>query len=305
MYVPRRVPVPLKEQLKAKLDSLVAQGIIEPVTTPTPWISNIVVNKRPGKLRVCIDPRDLNKAICRPKYQMPILDEILPALANAQLFSILAAKDGFHQVKLDEESSYLTTFWSPYGQYRYVRMPFGISSAPEEFQRRMHMICQDLPGVVVIADDILVYGCGSTEEYRKDHDANLKRQMDRAREANLKLNRHKLRLWLSEVMYMGHWLTAQGVSPDPNKVNIIVNIPRPVDKKGVERLLSCVTYLSRFLPKLSDVVSLLRLLTERDVTFAWLTDQEQAFNTVKQMITTAPVLRYYDVTEEVTVQSDA
>ena len=204
---------------------------------------------------------------------------------------MLGAKDGFHQVKLDEESSYLTTFWSPYGRYRYLRMPFGISSAPEEFQRRMHMLCQDLPGVVVIADDILVYGCGSTEEeYKKDHDANLKRLLDRGQEANLKLNIHKLQLRLSEVVYMGHRLTAQGITPDPNKVNAIVNMPRPVHKKGVERLLGFVTYLSRFLPKLSEVVSPLRLLTERDVTFAWLTDQEQAFNTVKQMVTTALVL---------------
>ena len=104
---------------------------------------------------------------------MSTLDEILPALSNAKLFSVLDVKDGFHQVKLDEESSYLTTLWLPYGRYRYLKMPFGISSVPEEFQRRMHMMCQDLPGVAVI-DDILVYGCGSTEEeYRQDHDTNL------------------------------------------------------------------------------------------------------------------------------------
>ena len=114
-HVPRRVPVALKEQLKIKLDSLVSQGIITPVTTPTPWISNLVDIKKSGKLRVCIDPRDLNKAIRRPKYQMPILDEKLPARSNARLFSVLDAKDEFHQVNLDEESSYLTTFWSPYG----------------------------------------------------------------------------------------------------------------------------------------------------------------------------------------------
>ena len=81
-HIPRRVPVALKEQLKVKLDSPVTQGVIKPVTTPTPWISNLVAIKKPGKLRVCIDPRDLNKAIRRPKYQMPILDEILPALSN-------------------------------------------------------------------------------------------------------------------------------------------------------------------------------------------------------------------------------
>ena len=253
--------------------------------------------RKPGKLRVCIDPRDLNKSIRRPKYQIPILDEILPALSNARLFSVLDAKDGFHQVKLDEET--------PYGQDRYLRMPFGISSAPQEFQRRMNMIYQDLPGVAVIADDILVYGCGSTEEYRQDHDANLKRLLERARDTNLKLNKHKLKLHLREVAYMGHRLTAQGISPDPAKVKAIIDMPRPVDKKGVERLLGCVTYLTRFLPKLADVVSPLRLLTEKDTIFTWQTNQNKALNTVKQLVTTAPVLRYYDVTEEVTVQSDA
>ena len=270
-HVPRRIPVALKEQLKVKLDSLVAQGIITPVTTPTPRISNLVAIKKPGKLRVCIDPRDLNHAIRRPKYQMPILDEILPGLSNARLFSVLDAKDGFHQVKLDEESSSLTTFWSPYGRYRYLRMPFGISSAPEEFQRRMHMICQDLSGVAVIADNILVYGSGSTEEeYRQDHDANLKRFLQRAREANLKLNKHKLRLRLKEVAFMGHRLTAQGVCPDPAKVKVIMDMPRPEDKKGVERLLGCITYLSRFLPKLAEVVSPLRKLTEKEVLYIYM-----------------------------------
>ena len=92
------------------------------------------------------------------------MEEILPQLAKAKIFSVLDAKDGFHQVQLDEASLYLTTFWTLFGRYRYTRMPFGISLAPEEFQHRMQAITQDLPGVEVIADDILVYGCGSTKE---------------------------------------------------------------------------------------------------------------------------------------------
>ena len=94
--------------------------------------------KKPGKLQVCIDPQELNKAIRRPKYQMPTLEEILPNLANARIFTVLDAKDGFHQVKLDQQNSALTTFWTPYGRYKYLRMQFGISSAPQEFQRHMH-----------------------------------------------------------------------------------------------------------------------------------------------------------------------
>ena len=109
---------------------------------------------------------------------------------------------------VDDVSSYLTTFWMPFGRYRYLRMPFGISSAPEEFQQRMHSVLQGLPGVAVIADDILVYGAGTTEEEsQKDHDKNLQQLLQRARDKNLKFNKRKLRLCLSEVTYMGHRLT--------------------------------------------------------------------------------------------------
>ncbi len=116
------------------------------------------------------------------------------------------AKDGFHlgfhQVKLTEESSKLTCFWTPFGRYCYLRMPFGIKSAPEEWQRRIYEIIQ---GVKAIADDNLVYGCGETEEeYMQDHNANLERLLKKAQEVNLKINKHKLKLCLSEVSYMGH-----------------------------------------------------------------------------------------------------
>ena len=114
-HVPRRVPVAMKERLKSKLEGLTKQGIVTKVQEPTAWISNIVTIMKPGKLRLCIDPRDLNKAIKRPKYPMPTLDEILPTLARAKVFTVLDAKDGFHHVKLDEASSYLTTFWTPFG----------------------------------------------------------------------------------------------------------------------------------------------------------------------------------------------
>ena len=105
------------------------EGIIIHETKPTDWISSLVVVQKPGKLGGGIDPRDLNRAIKRPKYQMPTVDEVLPKLAKAKVFTVLDAKDGFYQVKIDKESSLLTTFWTPFGRYRYLRMPQGISSA--------------------------------------------------------------------------------------------------------------------------------------------------------------------------------
>ena len=131
---------------------------------------------------------------------MPTLEEILPTLSKAKIFTVLDAKEGFYQVKLDDNSSHLTTFCTPFGRYRYLRMPFGISSAPEEFQRRMHTTLQGLSGVEVIADDILVYGCGDTEEeYQRDHDENLLHLLQRARERNPKRSLscacQKFRIW--------------------------------------------------------------------------------------------------------------
>ena len=289
-HAPRRTPVALKKRLKQKIDEMEKKGIIAKVDEPTAWISSLVAVVKPNKVRVCIDPRDLNKAIQRPKYQIPTLEEILPQLAEAKIFSVLDAKDGFHQVQLDTSSSYLTTFWTPFGRYRYLRMPFGISSAPEEFQRRIHLIVEGLPGVAVIADDILVYGCGP--DYRADHDANLRRLLQRARDSNLKLNRKKLRLGLEEVAYMGHLLTNKGLRPDPMKVQAIQALPQPTDKKSVERLLGFVKYLARFLPNLAETVAPLRKL-------------QAAFDRVKQLVTSTPVLKFYDVTEEATLQCDA
>ena len=105
---------------------------------------------------------------------MPTLEETLPTLSKAKLFTVIDAKDGFHQVKLDDTSSYLTTVWIPFGRYHYLCMPFGISSAAEEFKWRMHETLQGLPGVEVIVDDILVFDCGDTkEEWQRDHNANL------------------------------------------------------------------------------------------------------------------------------------
>ena len=305
-HVPRRVPVAMREPLKCKLAELTKRGIITKVEEPTPWISNMVAIMKPNKLRLCIDPRDLNRAIKRPKYQMPTLEEILPTLSKAKIFTVLDAKEGFYQVKLDDNSSYLTTFWTPFGRYRYLRMPFGISSAPEEFQRRMHTTLQGLSGVEVIADDILVYGCGDTEEeYQRDHDENLLHLLQRARERNLKLNKKKLKLCLSEVSYMGHKLTREGLCPDPAKVKAIIDMPKPDNKRAVECFLGCLQYLSRFMPQLATVAAPLRLLTEQSAIFTWQTKQEEAFQSLKTMITNVPVLKFYDAKEEVTLQCDA
>ena len=130
-HTSRRIPVAFKKEVKTKLEDLERRGIIVKETAPKEWISNMVVVAKPGKIHICLDPQELNKAIQRSKYQMPTLEELLPKLCEAKIFSPLDAKDGFYQISLEETSSKLTTFWTPFGLYRYLRMPFGVSLAPE------------------------------------------------------------------------------------------------------------------------------------------------------------------------------
>ena len=304
---PHRVAVPLKSELKKKIEELEQRQVLAKVTKPSDWISSMVAIRKPsGKLQICIDPKDLNQALKHSHYPMPTIEEVLPCLSNAKVFSVLDAKDGFWQVKLQEESSYLTTFWTPFGRFRWLRMPFGISTAPEEFQRRQHEVLEGLPGVEVIADDILVYGSGDTKEQADlDHNRNLIGLLERARLCNLKLNKQKLKLRLTDVPYMGHLLTSDGLRPDPQKVQAVIDMPNPDGIKAVQRFLSFVNYLSKFLPHISGVSEPLCRLTDKDSVLCWQLQHDEAMESIKKLVTAQPILRYYDVNEEVTIQCDA
>ena len=168
-YSTPQVPVALRDQLQETLDDLVKQEVLAPVTKPTN--SMVVVPKKDGKMRICLDPRDLNKAVQREHYQLPTIEEIATRLHGAKVFTVLDVRHGFWHIPLDEESSFLTTFNTPFGRYRWRRMPFGICSALEVFQRRMHEMIEGLQGVEVVADDFVVVGFGNTqEEATQDHD---------------------------------------------------------------------------------------------------------------------------------------
>ena len=185
-------------------------------------------------------------------------------------------------------------------------MPFGLSTAPEEFQRRQHEVLEGLSGVEVIADDILVYGSGDTKEQAVlDHDRNLIGVLERARKCNLKLNKQKMKLRMSEVPYMGHLLTSSGLRPDPQKVKAVLDMPKPDGVQAVQRFLGFVNYLAKFLPRLSDLSEPLRRLTDKDAVWYWLPQHDEAIGSIKKLVTDHPVLRYYDVKEEVTIQCDA
>lgn len=162
---------------------------------------------------------------------------------------------------------------------------------------------EGLPGVLSIHDDILVYGEGDTyADAHQDHDRELKNLMKRCQERNVKLNKEKMKLRRNEVPYIGHVLTDKGLKPDPGKIQAMLEMPKPTDVAGVQRLIGFVNYLSKFLPRLSDVCEPLRKLMAKDVEWYWTDHQDQAFQRIRQLVTEAPVLKYYEPMEELTLE---
>ena len=303
----RRIPTALKEKFKQELERLQSLGVVAPVDKPTPWVSSVVVaTNKTGALRVCIDPRPLNAALKRERYQLPILDDILPELAKAKVFSTVDLRSGYWHCTLDEESSLLTTFATPYGRYRWCRLPFGLSVSSEIFQKRVNQALEGLDGVLDITDDILIYGVGNTEdEANADHDQKLLKLLERCQSRGIALNPDKLKLRRKSVTFMGHVLSNEGIKIDPEKAKAIMDMPRPTDVEGVQRLNGFVNYLAKFLPKLADSMEPIRRLTRKDVKWNWTEEQEDALQEVKRLVTEAPVLSYYDPSSDLAIQCDA
>ena len=299
---PRNQPAPLRDRLKTALNEMEAQCVIRKVDEPTQWVNSLVVVEKPQskKLRICLDPRHLNKAIQREHFQLPTLEDITTRLTGAQMFSKLDANHGYWQIPLTPDSQLLTTFNSPFGRYCFLRMPFGIKSAQEIFQKRMSQLLGDLPGVETDIDDILVWG-----KSKEEHDQRLKVVLRRCEEINLTLNKDKCKFGIPEVTYIGHILNAKGVQPDPEKTKAIRDMPPPQDKKGVERLLGTVNYLAKFIPNMSTVTKPIRDVLKADISFHWDTEQKEAFALIKKILSTEPALAFYDMEKPVLISCDA
>ena len=256
----RNQPAALRDRLKETLDEMERAKVIRKVDQPTEWVNSLVIVEKPKtkKLRVCLDPRPLNVAIKREHFQIPTLDSIATRLTGAKIFSKLDANHGYWQVQLDEQSQLLTTFNTQFGRYCFLRMPFGIKSAQEVFQKRLSQQFGDLPGVETDIDDILVWGRNMEE-----HDKRLQAVLKRCENIHLTLNKEKCKFAVTEVTYIGHKLTPQGVHADPEKVKAIMEMPASSDKKGVERLLGTINYLVKFIPGMSKNIANLRYAQER------------------------------------------
>ena len=300
---PRTIPAALRDRVKTELEDMEKRGVIRRVDEPTDWVSSMAIVEKPdGSLRICLDPRHLNKAIKREHFQLPTIEDIATRMANAKWFTKLDANRGYWQIPLDEESQLLTTFNTPFGRFCYQVPPFGIKSAQEVFQKRMSQHFSDLEGVETDIDDIIVHA-----ETEVKHDQRLHSVLERCEKMNLTLNKEKCVFKCKEVTYIGHKLTKDGIKPDDNKVRAINEMPAPSDKKGVERLLGTVNYLGKFIPNLATVTKAIRIHLRKDTEFEWSYEQDQAFQEIKAVLTKdgGSVLRFFDVRKPVRISCDA
>lgn len=298
---PRRVPNALLKRLADKLDSLVEHKVIAKVDHPKNYVSNLVIiEKKDGSLRICLDPKDLNNVLIREHHLIPTLDEIVPKLCNNKYFSVLDLSDGFYNIKLTDESCDLCTFNSPFGCFKFLRLPFGLSVAPEIFQKYSESAFGDIPGVIVYCDDLLI--CGNTEQ---EHDDVLNKVFERAKEHNVRFNSNKFQYKLKEVKYFGHIFSEQGMKIDPERVSAITNMKSPNNKKELQVFLGMVNYLRKFIPNMANIALPLQLLLKKDVGWLWTETHDNVFRNIKDKISKAPILQNFNVRLPIVIQCDA
>ena len=262
IHPPRKIPLSLTPKLKETLERLTTMGVVTKVDKATDWVNSLViVEKKDGSLRLCLDPRDLNKSIKREHYKPPTAETISSKLSGKRLFTVIDMSNCYWHKKLDEESSYLCTFNTPFGRYKFNRMPFGICVASNVAQRMVDDNYSDIPGVLAVHDDIIIAGKDTAE-----HDIALKQVLERARERNIKFNRSKVQLRVNQVKYLGDIVTTDGFKPDHDKIKaiIIIDMPEPQNKQDLQRLLGMVNYLSQYIPNMSEITSPLRALLKKN-----------------------------------------
>ena len=276
-YTARRIPIPLLPKVEAELQRMEKSDIIQRITEPTDWCAPIVPVAKPnGGVRLCTDFKRLNTAVKRERYILPTLEDITHKLKGSVIFSKLDATSGYWQIPLDEESAKLTTFITPFGRFFYKRLPFGISSASEIFQRVMEELLGDIPGVECFQDDVLLHS-KNTEEHEK-----LKTQVTkRIKKCGLTLNEKKCEFDKDEIEFLGHIFSRGGVKPDPSKLAAIIEMPDPTNIPELRRWLGMVNYLGRFLPDLSEHLAPLNSLLRKDECWIWEHRQSEAVRRVK------------------------
>jgi hypothetical protein len=289
------------EELKKQLADMLSKGLIHP--SASPWGSPVLfVDKRDGTIRLCVDYRKLNEVTIKNKYPLPKIEDLFDQLNGAKVFSKIDLRTGYHQLKVQESDIPKTAFTTRYGLFEYTIMSFGLTNAPAYFMNLMNKVFMKFLDkfVVVFIDDILVYS--KTEEEHAEH---LRLVLGTLREHQLYAKFSKCEFWLKEVGFLGHVLSAGGVSIDPSKITSIMERKAPTNPTEVRAFLGLAGYYRKFVEGFSSIARPLTQLLKKDKKFEWTEKCEQSFQELKKRLVSAPILTMPDITKSFDVYCDA
>uniref|UniRef100_A0A5S6QHH5 RNA-directed DNA polymerase n=1 Tax=Trichuris muris TaxID=70415 RepID=A0A5S6QHH5_TRIMR len=287
---PRRIPFHQRQIVEEETQRMLRQGVIEPAHGP--WASPVVlVRKKDGSYRFCVDYRRLNGITYKDAYPLPRIDDTLQLLGGAKWFSTLDLASGFWQVAVHPEDRVKTAFCTPTGLYQFKVMPFGLCNAPSTFQRLMEVILGSLRSTscLVYLDDIIIHS--RTEE---EHVQRLREVFRRLRDAGLKLNMEKCQFFKKEVRYLGHVVSRDGVRVDPEKTEAVDNWPRPTSPKELKQFLGLASYYRRFVSSFATIAEPMNKLMKKSSRWNWTSECEASFHELKARLTSAPTLSFPD-----------
>ena len=254
LFTARNVPIPLREKVREELHRMETLGVISKVDVPTDWCAGmVVVPKKNGSVRICVDLKPLNESVLRETHPLPHVDETLAQLSGAAVFSRLDANSGFWQIPLAETSRHLTTFITPFGRYCFNKLPFGISGVPEHFQKRMSAILDGLSGVLCLINDLLTFG-----HDQKENDERLNTALEQIQQAGVTLNAEKYEFSKRQVTFLEHVINENGISADPQKTAAITDMAAPTNISELRCFMGMVNQLGKFSPQIVSLSKPLR-----------------------------------------------
>ncbi|GJU53022.1 putative reverse transcriptase domain-containing protein [Tanacetum coccineum] len=288
-------------ELSNQLKELQEKGFIRP--SHSPWGAPVLfVKKKDGAMRMCIDYRELNKLTIKNRYPLPRIDDLFDQLQGACCFSKIDLRSGYHQLRVREEDIPKTAFRTRYGHFEFTVMPFGLTNAPTIFMDLMNRVCKPYLDkfVIVFIDDILIYS--KSEE---EHEVHLKAILDLLKKEKLYAKFSKCEFWLQEVQFLGHVVNRDGIHVDPSKVESVKNWKTPESSTEIRSFLGLAGYYRRFIENFSKIAKPLTLLTQKNKTYVWGDEQDEAFRILKEKLCNAPVLALPDGPDDFVVYCDA
>ncbi|UYV64780.1 K02A2.6-like, partial [Cordylochernes scorpioides] len=298
---PRRIPTSLGAEVQSELEKMVKQGIVTKIYHETEWSHPmVVVKKKSGQIRICLDPRKLNEALVGRHFQTPAPAELLHEIPKAKYYTVLDVKSAYWHIPVAKECRDLLVMTTPFGKFRYNRLPFGLKISAQIFVEKMTNIFRDSFQNITYVDDLLIYA-----DTIQEHNKKLKGILEKAKEKNIKFDLTKAQICLTKVRFLGHLISQNGIDPEPNKIDKLITFKRPEDKKSLQRIMGLYNYLGKFIPNLAASTSNIRGILRKNVVWHWGPKQDGEFDHIKECVRNAPSLAHFDKSKMLILQCGA